>query len=62
MRKAKERKHELKRIRTANKIAKKDRQKNRVSDNVVMREEMGNNFQIVKNIIYTFTPREALIL
>ena len=61
MRKAKERKHELKRIRTANKIAKKDRQKNRVSDNVVMREEMGNDFQIIKNIIYTFT-KEALIL
>ena len=62
MRKAKERKHELKRVRTANKIAKKDRQKNRVSDNVVMRKEMGNDFQIIKNIIYTFTPREALIL
>jgi len=61
MRKAKERKHELKRIRTANKIAKKDRQKNRVSDNVVMREEMGNDFQIIKNTIYTFT-KEALIL
>ena len=62
MRKAKERKHELKRVRTANKIAKKDRQKNRVSDNVVMREEMGNNFQIIKNIIYTFMPKEILIL
>ena len=62
MRKAKERKHELKRVRTANKIAKKDKQKNRVSDNVVMREEMGNDFQIIKNIIYTFIPREALIL
>ena len=61
MRKAKERKHELKRIRTANKIAKKDRQKNRVSDNVVMREEMGNDFQIIKNTVYTFT-KEALIL
>jgi hypothetical protein len=62
MRKAKERKHELKRVRTANKIAKKDRQKNRVSDNVVMREEMGNNFQIIKNIVYTFMPKEILIL
>ena len=61
MRKAKERKHELKRIRTSNKIAKKDRQKNRVSDNVVMREEMGNNFQIIKNIVYTFMPKEILI-
>ena len=61
MRKAKERKHELKRVRTANKIAKKDRQKNRVSDNVVMREEMGNNFQIIKNIVYTFMPKEILI-
>ena len=54
MRKAKERKHELKRIRTANKISDKDKKKNRVSDNVVMREEMGDNFQIMKNIIYTF--------
>ena len=62
MRKAKERKHELQRVRTANKITKKDRQKNRVADNIVMREEMGNDFQIIKNIIYTFTPREALIL
>ena len=62
MRKAKERKHELKRIRTANKISDKDKKKNRVSDNAVMREEMNDNFQIVKNIIYTFTPKEALIL
>ena len=62
MRKAKERKHELQRIRTRNKIAKKDRQKDRVSDNFVMREEMGNDFQIIKNIIYTFISREALIL
>lgn len=62
MRKSKERKHELQRIRTANKIAKKDKQKNRISDNVVMREEMGNDFQIIKNIIYTFIPKEALIL
>ena len=62
MRKSKERKHELQRVRTANKIAKKDRQKNRVADNIVMREEMGNDFQIIKNIIYTFTPKETLIL
>ena len=62
MRKAKERKHELQRVRTRNKIAKKDRQKYRVSDNVVMREEMGNNFQIIKNIVYTFMPKEILIL
>ena len=61
MRKAKERKLELQRVRTRNKIAKKDKQKNRVSDNVVMREEMGNDFQIIKNTIYTFT-KEALIL
>ena len=61
MRKSKERKHELQRIRTRNKIAKKDKQKNRVSDNVVMREEMGNDFQIIKNTVYTFT-KEALIL
>ena len=54
MRKAKERKLELKRIRTRNKIAKKDRQKNRVSDNAVMREEMDSNFQIVKDVIYTW--------
>ena len=54
MRKSKERKHELQRIRTANKIADKDKKKNRVSDNTVMREEMGDNFQIMKNIIYTF--------
>ena len=62
MRKAKERKHELKRIRTANKISDKDKKKNRVSDNAVMREEMNDNFQIVKDIVYTFIPREALIL
>ena len=62
MRKAKERKHELKRIRTANKISDKDKKKNRVSDNIVMREEMGSNFQIVKNIVYTFIPKRALIL
>ena len=62
MRKAKERKHELKRVRTRNKIADKDRKKNRVSDNAVMREEMGSNFQIVKNIIYTFIPNRELIL
>ena len=62
MRKAKERKHELKRVRTANKISDKDKKKNRVSDNAVMREEMNDNFQIVKDIVYTFIPREALIL
>ena len=59
MRKAKERKHELKRIRTRNKIAKKDKQKNRVADNAVMREEMGHDFQIKQNIVYTW---RALIL
>ena len=59
MRKSKERKHELQRIRTANKIAKKDKQKNRISDNVVMREEMGSEFQIRENIVYTWM---ALIL
>ena len=62
MRKSKERKHELKRIRTANKIAKKDKSKNRISDNAVMRIEMGDNFQIMENTIYTFIPRKALIL
>ena len=62
MRKAKERKHELKRIRTTNKISDKDKKKNRVSDNAVMREEMNDNFQIVKDIVYTFIPRKALIL
>ena len=62
MRKAKERKHELKRIRTRNKIVKKDKEKNRTADNAVMREEMGDDFQIVKDIIYTFIPRRALIL
>ena len=62
MRKSKERKHELQRIRTRNKIAKKDKQKNRTADNAVMREEMGDDFQIVKDIIYTFIPRRALIL
>ena len=62
MRKSKERKHESQRIRTANKISKKDKQKNRVSDNTVMREEMGDSFQIVKDIIYTFIPRRPLIL
>ena len=62
MRKSKELKHELQRIRTRNKIAKKDKQKNRVADNAVMREEMGDDFQIVKDIIYTFIPRRALIL
>ena len=62
MRKSKERKHELQRVRTANKIAKKDRQKNRVADNVVMREEMGDNFQIMKNIIYTFESERILTL
>ena len=59
MRKAKERKHELKRIRTRNKIAKKDKQKNRVADNAVMREEMGPDFQIRENIVYTW---RALVL
>ena len=59
MRKSKERKHELQRIRTSNKIAKKDKQKNRISDNVVMREEMGSEFQIRENIVYTW---KALIL
>ena len=62
MRKSKERKHELQRIRTRNKIAKKDNEKNRTADNAVLREEMGNNFQIVKDVIYTFIPRRALIL
>ena len=56
MRKTKERKHELQRDRTRNKIAKKDKQKNRVSDNAVMREEMDSNFQIVKDVIYTWRP------
>ena len=62
MRKSKERKHELKRIRTANKISKKDKSKNRISDNAVMREEMGSSFQIIENIVYTFIPRNSLIL
>ena len=62
MRKSKERKHESQRIRTANKIAKKDKQKNRVSDNAVMREEMGDKFQIVRNVIYTWSQRRELIL
>ena len=62
MRKAKERKHELKRIRTANKISDKDKKKNRVSDNAVMREEMGSNFQIMKNIVYTFISNREYIL
>ena len=62
MRKAKERKHELKRIRTTNKISDKDKKKNRVSDNTVMREEMGDNFQIMKNIVYTFISNREYIL
>ena len=59
MRKSKERKHELQRVRTSNKIAKKDKQKNRVADNVVMREEMGSEFQIKEDIVYTW---RALVL
>jgi hypothetical protein len=62
MRKSKERKHELKRISTANKIAKKDKLKNRISDNTVIREEMGSSFQIIENIVYTFIPRNSSIL
>ena len=62
MRKSKERKHELQRVQTANKIAKKDKKKNRIADNIVMREEMGDNFQIDKNIIYTFVPKGTLVL
>mgnify|MGYP003149866431 CR=1 FL=1 len=62
MRKAKERKLELKRVRTRNKIAKKDKQKNRVADNAVIREEMGSDFQIISDIVYTFTPKESLVL
>ena len=62
MRKSKERKHELQRIRTANKISDKDKKKNRVSDNAVMREEMGDNFQIMQNIVYTFIPNRGYIL
>ena len=62
MRKSKERKHELKRVRIAIKISDKDKKKNRVSDNAVMREEMGDNFQIMKNVIYTFTSERILIL
>ena len=59
MRKSKERKHKLQRVRTRNKIAKKDKQKNRVADNAVMREEMGDDFQIKGSIVYTW---RALIL
>ena len=62
MRKSKERKHELRRIRTSNKISKADKKKNRVSDNAVMREEMGLDFQIIENIVYTFLPKKGLIL
>ena len=62
MRKSKERKHELQRIRTANKISDKDKKKNRVADNVVMREEMNGDFQIINNIVYTFTSKRELIL
>ena len=62
MRKSKERKHELQRIRTANKISDKDKKKNRVADNVVMREEMNGDFQIINNIVYTFTSNKELIL
>ena len=62
MRKSKERKHELQRIRTANKISNKDKKKDRVADNVVMREEMNGDFQIINNIVYTFTSKRELIL
>tara|TARA_R100000049_G_C1855073_1_gene20765 strand:- start:24 stop:212 length:189 start_codon:yes stop_codon:yes gene_type:complete len=62
MRKSKERKHELQRIRTSNKIAKTDKKKNRIDDNIVMREEMDDNFQITKDVIYTFVSKKALIL
>ena len=62
MRKSKERKHELQRIRTRNKIAKADKKKNRISDNAVMREEMGLDFQIIENIVYTFLPKKGVIL
>ena len=62
MRKSKERKHELQRIRTANKISDKDKKKNRVADNMVMREEMNGDFQIINNIVYTFTSKRELIL
>ena len=62
MRKSKERKHELQRNRTANKISDKDKKKNRVADNVVMREEMNGDFQIINNIVYTFTSKRELIL
>ena len=62
MRKSKERKHELQRIRTANKISDKDKKKNRVADNIVMREEMNGDFQIINNIVYTFTSKRELIL
>ena len=34
---------------------------NRISDNVVMREEMGNDFQIIKNIVYTFSGRSLVL-
>ena len=62
MRKSKERKHELQRIRTANKISNKDKKKDRIADNVVMREEMNGDFQIINNIVYTFTSKRELIL
>ena len=62
MRKSKERKPELQRIRTSNKISKADKKKNRVSDNAVMREEMGLDFQIIENIVYTFLPKKGVIL
>ena len=62
MRQSKTRKHERTRVRKVNKLAKTERSKNKRADNAVIREEMGDKLQIVRNVIYTWSQRRELIL
>ena len=56
MREAKHKKHELKRVRAANKTRITQQRKDRRNDNKIIREEHGLHFLIRDDIVYTYIP------
>ena len=56
MREAKTKKHELKRVRAANKVRATQQRKDRRDDNKTLREEHGLHFLIRDDIVYTYIP------
>lgn len=62
MREAKTRKHELTRVRKANKLAKTERSKDKRADNAVIRKEMNDTFIIRDGTVYTWVWMQDLVL